>query len=441
MSVAGVVADTVRRAGVARVFASDDADGLLTTALESVNVSIIRVRADADACAMASVTGQLGGVPGVAVIGHDDAQVQHVLAAALRDRAPVIVVAAAPPVSDAFLKAVAAAGPESAAHWVAHAVQAAVGERPGPVWLTVAPDAASRAAVPVATALRASPAPIDAAAIDRAAAAIAGAARPLIVAGRECRAPEASPWVRALAEALPAPVLLTSASRGALPDPHPLCFGVLRPDAGVLGRADLVIALGVDEDEVGRAAVTFRVPVVRLGVTPPWRADRAEICAEASGAVPVLLEELAPRLRGHDRADWDVAELDRIRRAGVPPPVEPALVTLVTRLRDAMPVGTAAVFASALHEAALHWQAVTSGEVLVDDRPVAAAAAVALARDDQVVLAFPESEEARDDLLRDAGRFVDIVAPSRSDLGHALDAALERRRACVVIVPPPVAPA
>jgi thiamine pyrophosphate-dependent acetolactate synthase large subunit-like protein len=438
VTVAGVIADTVRRAGVARVFTSDDADAVLAAALASAYLPLIRVREGADACAMASVTGRLGGVPGLALIGRDDAHVQRALAAARRACAPAIVMAGAPPSSDASVKALAAAGPESAAHWAAHAIQAAAGEPPGPVWLTVPPDAASRAAVPVATALRASPSPVDAASMSRAAAAIAAASRPLIVAGRECRAPEAAPWLRALAEALPAPVLLTPASRGALPEPHPLCFGMLRADAGVLGRADLVIALGVDEEEVARAAVTLRVPVTRLGVTPPWTSGRADVSAEASGAVPVLLEELAPRLRGHDRADWDVAELDRIRRASAPPPVDPALVSLVTRLREATPVGTAAVFASALHEAAWHWQAVTPGEVSIDDRPVAAAAAVALARGDQVVLAFPESAETGHDLLRDAEGRVVVVAPSRSGLGHALDVALDGGRACVVIVPPPV---
>jgi hypothetical protein len=258
-----------------------------------------------------------------------------------------------------------------------------------------------------------------------------------MLAGRECRAPEAAPWVRALAEALPAPVLLTSASRGALPDPHPLCFGVLRPDARVLERADLVIALGVDDAELERAAAVFRVPVARLGAALSWSSARADVCAEAFGAVPALVEELAPRLRARDRADWDVAELDRIRRAAGPPPVDPALATLVTRLREATPVGTAAVFASALHDAALHWQAVTPGEVVVDDRPVAAAAALALARGDELVLAFHDSDRTPADVLRGGNSHVDLVAPSRSDLGRVLEAALRRRRSCVVIVPPP----
>src|SRR5207244_1470562 len=73
--------------------------------------------------------------------------------------------------------------------------------------------------------------------------AIGDATRPLLVAGRGCRAPAVATWLRAFAEALPAPVLVTPAGRGALPDPHPLCHGLLAHDAALLRRADLVLAL------------------------------------------------------------------------------------------------------------------------------------------------------------------------------------------------------
>jgi thiamine pyrophosphate-dependent acetolactate synthase large subunit-like protein len=436
VTVAEVIADVVRRAGVPRVFAAAGADGALLAALASVNVSVVQPRLAADAVAMAAVAGTLGDPPGVAVIARDDPAVERAVAGARDDQAPTVIVAGASPSRDALLKAVATVGPESAAHWAAHAVQAAGGEPPGPVWLVVTQETVSRPAVPVATALRAPTAPIDAPSVDRVAAAIAGAARPLIVAGRGCRAPDAAPWLRAFAEALPAPVLVTAASRGALPDPHSLCSGLLRPDAGVLRRADLVVALGVDDSELVRAGVTFDVPVVRLGITPSWSPDRADVRGETFGAVAVLVEELAPRLRERDRADWDVAELDRMRRAGRPAPVEPALAALITSLREATPAGTAAVFASALHDAAAVWQAVTPREVLVDERPVAAAAAVALARDDDVVLAFPGADAELDHLLH-APAELDIVMPSPRELSRALDRALERRRACVVIVPRP----
>jgi thiamine pyrophosphate-dependent acetolactate synthase large subunit-like protein len=436
VTVADVVADVVRRAGVAHVVVADGADPMLAAALSAADIPLVRVHADADACTMAVVGGRVTAAPGVACLGAAGVDVRRALTAAWRDHVPAIMIAANDPTGGDVVKAVASATPESAAHWAAHAVHAATTEPPGPVWLTLRSDVVSRAAVPVATALHRPGAALDTVAIDEVAAAIAQAARPLILAGRECRAPEVAPWLRALAEALPAPTLVTPAARGALPDPHPLCFGVLRSDAAVLGRADLLVALGVDDEELATAAVRFGAPVVRLGGGTPWDAGRAIVRAVANGAIAPLIEELAPRLRDRARADWDVAEMDRIRRLRVPPPVDPALATLVARLREATPVGTAVVFATLLEDAALHWQAVTTGEVLIDDRPIAAAAALALARGDGLVLAFAPGDVPAN-VFAASEAAVEILTPARETLGGAVEAAVTRRRPSVVIVPLP----
>src|SRR5205823_1124490 len=152
------------------------------------------------------------------------------------------------------------------------------------------------------------------------------------------------------------------AARGSIPDPHPLCLGPLRSDAGILARADLVLALGLEADELDAARVTLSMPVVRLG----RGAD------DVDGDVATLLEELAPRLRDRTRADWDVAELDRLRRAMPAPAVTPVVAALVTRLREATPAGTVAVFGRELEAATPLWQAVAPGEVLVRDAVIPA---------------------------------------------------------------------
>lgn len=415
MTAAEVVADGLRRAGVARVFAADGADPTLTGAILAARLPIIPGARAASALTMAAVTGQLGDVPGVAIIRDDVLGVSASLAEGTRAHAPMIVLAAREPAaSTVVIKSTVVARPDSAAHWAAHAAQAAMAEPPGPVWLVVAPEVASRPALPLTTAARPPVVPLDGQAIDAVARHLAAATRPLIVAGRECRAPATAGWLRALAEALPAPVLVTPAARGALPDPHPLCLGPLSADATILRRADLVLALGVDSDELAVGAVTFTTPVVRLGRTATWDTPRGVPVAEAHGDVPMLLEELAPRLRDRARADWDVAEVDRLRRARPLPAVDAPLSALVAQLREATPAGTVAVFARALEPATALWLTVNPGELVVTDEVMSAAIGAALQRPDAVVLALvSEASEARLAELRvavDARARVIVVA-------------------------------
>ena len=416
MTAADVVADGLRRAGVARAFCADGADTTVIDAVRAVGLAIVVAPRPASACVMAAVTGRLGDAPGVAIVAGDDLAIADALTTAARDYAPAIVLASRAP-DQAPTKATVFAGADSAAHWVAHAAQAAMSDPTGCVWLVVAPDIATRPALPVATAARPSANPVDSAELDALAHAVGEAARPLLVAGHGCRSPATTAWLRAFAEALPAPVLVTPAARGALPDPHPLCHGLLRADAGVVRRADVVLALGVGDGELAEAGVTFAAPVMRLG------------------GVAALLEELAPRLRNRPRADWDVAELDRLRRALLPPVVTPALATLVTRLREATPAGTAAVFARALEPAPALWQAVQPGDVLVEDDVIAASAAVALERPEGLVLAFATS---RHDARAERERMgVLAVTPAPATLGLALETMLAASGPRVIVVPLP----
>jgi TPP-dependent 2-oxoacid decarboxylase len=290
-------------------------------------------------------------------------------------------------------------------------------EPPCCVWLVIAPDVATRPALPVATAARPAAQSFDPPELETLVRAVSEAVRPMVVAGRGCRAPATAAWLRAFAEALPAPVLVTPAARGALPDPHPLCHGLLRADAGIVRRADVVLALGVDDAELASANVAFTAPVVRVG------------------RIAALLEEVAPRLRDRSRADWDVAELDRLRRARPAPVVAPALATLVTRVRDATPSGTAAVFPTALEPATMVWQSVQPGDVLVDEDVIAASAALALARPEGLVAVFGAmGREAQAELQR-AG--VDACLPEPGGVGSALERALARPGPRVVAVPVP----
>ena len=419
MIVSEVVADGVRRAGVPRVFVAESADRTLAAALRA-SLPTFAIRRAASAVIMAAVTARLGEAPGVAVLDGDGADVTAALDEAARARLPLVVIASREP-GDAVraLKTTVVASAASAAHWIAHAAQAAMGEPSGVVWLVVPPAVASSASLPMLTRPRPAIVPFDARALDEVAERVAGAIRPLAVAGRGARAPATAGWLRAFAETLPAPVLVTPAARGVLPDPHPLCFGLLRGDAAILGRADLILLLGVDDDELAAADVRFAVPTLQLGRAP---------------SVAVVLEELASRLRDRSRADWDVAELDRIRRAPAPLAVDASLSALVAGLREATPAGTVAVFDRALSAATPLWQAVNPGEVIVTDGAVPAAIAAALERHEDVVLAIT-TRRGDDDAADAAGAGVRLSRIAASpNIGFFLAPALAGARPSVIIV-------
>mgnify|MGYP003694245271 CR=1 FL=1 len=186
----------------------------------------------------------------------------------------------------------------------------------GPVHLDISATVAGRPAVPLATSCRPDPPPYpDREALDRAARAISDASRPLLLAGSHCRSSDAAQWLRAFVEALPAPLLTTVRAKGALPDPHPLMLGVLGVsgvEARLLGRADLVIAIGLDALELVPEPCWSSAPVIVFG--PAAMPDGRVPAVQVLGEVGAIVEELALRLRDKARADWDVAEVDRVRR-------------------------------------------------------------------------------------------------------------------------------
>src|SRR6267142_938314 len=126
-------------------------------------------------------------------------------------------------------------------------------------------------------------------ALDALADSIARAGKPVIVAGLETGADDAK-WLRALAESVPAPVLTTPKGKGALPDPHPLALGLLVAGHPLLTQSDLLVVVGVDPVEVSPGVWPAGVSMVRVG--------RAPYDDAVGGEIALVIEELAPRLRG-----------------------------------------------------------------------------------------------------------------------------------------------
>ena len=384
-SVAAVVADGVARAGVPRVFASPGALVAIGDAAIARGLAVVQTAGATAAGVMAAITAELVDAPGVALVSFAGglAPVLDGAAHATRDRAAVIVISEG--VADSRLlepvvKATVVADPASAGHSVAHAAQLCMADPRGAVHLVVPAGVAEAPALPVVTACRRAPVPAPAAdALDALADSIARAARPVLVAG-----PDDAKWLRALAESVPAPVLTTPKGKGALPDPHPLVLGLLAAEHPLLAQSDLLIVVGVDPVEVSPGVWPAGVPLARVGRAPG---------NGVVGEIALVIEELAPRLRGRARADWDVAALDRLKRGLGAAAAGAGLARrrVVEIARELTPAGTRLALDVPLAAA---WQSVAPRECLVPNGvatlgfALPAALAAAMAQDDARVVAI-----------------------------------------------------
>ena len=129
--------------------------------------------------------------------------------------------------------------------------------KPGPVLVDVPRDVLE-AEIPVRayapSAGRPRP-PADPALVRAAAGALAGADRPILIAGGGAVAADASAEVAELAELLAMPVLTSLAGRGSIPDDHPLSAGGLgahrtRLSKRLLVEADVVLGVGCRFEEM-----------------------------------------------------------------------------------------------------------------------------------------------------------------------------------------------
>jgi acetolactate synthase-1/2/3 large subunit len=256
------------------------------------------------------------------------------------------------------------------------------------VHLQVAAAVTGESALPVAAASRPGPLPApDPAALDALATAIAGAVRPVLITGLECSADDAK-WLRAFAETLPAPVLATPKGRGVLAEPHPLALGLLGASHPLLARADLVLLVGVDPSELPPGVLPVGAPVARIGRSA-WLG--AALRADLLGDIALVIEEMAPRVRSRPAADWDVAEMDRVKRAITYDVRAMPAARLVALAREAMPAGA---IATGDVPALAAWQAVAPRETMTalgmatPGYAVTAAVAAQLAHPDRPVVAF-----------------------------------------------------
>ena len=149
------------------------------------------------------------------------------------------------------------------------AIRVALSGRPGPVFVEIPVDLLldtiedRLAPIPTGYVHRTPPA-ADPAAVDRVAALLAGAQRPVVMAGAGVYWDDAAAALARFADAAGAPVFMSGAGRGCLAADHPLAFAQARGFA--LGQADVVLVLG--------APLDFRLGYGR----PPTFAEDARVC-------------------------------------------------------------------------------------------------------------------------------------------------------------------
>ena len=203
--------------------------------------------------------------------------------------------------------------------------------RPGPVLLDVPMDVQAEAAEvripdPEAREARGRPRP-DATEVERAAALLAGARRPVIVAGGGVISAEATSELRALAERIGAPVVTTWNGKGAIDETHALAGQTIGDTGSTIGNAlsanaDVILSVGcrfVDWSASSwRAGVTFAIPPTQL---IQLEIDPREIGKNYPVAVPLLgdaragLADLLEALgRGEPRTGYE-EEIDELRHA------------------------------------------------------------------------------------------------------------------------------
>lgn len=154
---------------------------------------------------------------------------------------------------------------------------------------------------------------VDEPAVTQAGQLIRDASRPVIVTGLEARTPGASKAVQALAEALRCPVLTTYKAKGVIDDRHAQYVGTFtggNAESECVEKADLIVLCGLDPVELLRMPWRYDSPVVDVArVRHP--VHYVEPAAGVYGRIAASLTRLN---RGLSKSDWDVDEIDQLRR-------------------------------------------------------------------------------------------------------------------------------
>lgn len=227
---------------------------------------------------------------------------------------------------------------------VAAAWESALSTPHGPVWLEIPQDVLlAEVEVPPVTELRAIPRELlpRPELIAAATSHLAGARRPVILAGGGVVRAGAEAELLALAEQLRAPVATTFGGKGAFPWEHPLSLQSWMEDrhtTAFLEDADTLLVVGSGLGELSSNYHTFRPRgrVVQIEADlGKLEANHAAlgIHADARAALAALVKEVGEREPAGTGSAGDAGNAGDARDAGAPAP-EAAVADLLARVRD-----------------------------------------------------------------------------------------------------------
>ncbi|MGB7271187.1 MAG: thiamine pyrophosphate-binding protein [Albidovulum sp.] len=337
---ADVLARRLYAAGCRYAFGMPGGEVLtLIDALEQAGITFVLVRHENSGGFMAEALHHRTGAPGimVATLGPGALNGMNVVANALQDRVPLIVLTGAVDADEAqtythqvldqgqvfrpVTKASFSLAPNAAQVIADKAIAIAMEGRPGPVHIDV-PISAAEVIVPAAAgALRAKTSPVAPAEgpdLARARAALAAALRPVMVVGLDAMVEGAGAAVTEFATRYGIPVITTYKAKGLLDEDHPLALGGagLSPLADthllpLLKAADLILCVGYDPIEMrpGWRAVwdPARVTVIDITAQPNhhyMHHATLAFVADCAASLTALAQGVQP---GAVWADGDVA--------------------------------------------------------------------------------------------------------------------------------------
>lgn len=302
----------------------------LIAAAKAQGIDFVLARHETSAVIMAATEAELAGTPGVALCtrGPGVGNAANGMAHAALDRAPVVLLADGFVASErAFAthqyfdhaamlapvtKVQLSVGQMAAGEAAARAIDAVLAAPRGAALIELSGSAARQpASVPATVARPALPGPnaVDVAVARRV---LAGARRPVVVAGLE--AVDAAPELRALVAALGCPALVTYKGKGVIADADPHFAGIFTCGAAegpVLDSADAIIMVGADPVEFIPKPWRWPVPMIEVA-TAPRTLPYAEPAAALSGAIGPALAALA---EGAVRSVWDMQAIASLREA------------------------------------------------------------------------------------------------------------------------------
>ena len=437
MNGAGLLVDTLVRAGVRRIFSlSGNQIMPVYDACIDVDLSIVHVRHESAAVHMADAWAQITGEIGVALVtaGPGFANALSALFSARHSESPVLLLSGDSPVAadgaGAFQEmpqidlvhplVKTARRPDRAGrigHDVAAAIACARSGRPGPVHVALpfdvldapAGEGCRVRAAELARRPHAFPGPVA----DDVAGRLARAKRPIVLTGPSLNRSRASARIAAIETALHVPVVAMESPRG-LRDP------ALGTFADVLAASDLVVLLGKAVDfSVGFARPPVLDPAAELVVIDPDHRmiDRAyriagrrvvvSACADPDFAADALVSAVpAIVAAGSGASDpaWCAEVADAIANRSV-----------------AVETGAVGTVAGAAVAAAAAAEAGAAGSGVVE--PAAAEADVVEPAAAEADVVEPAATEA--DVVEPAATEADVVEPAAAEVGVVEPAAAE----------------